>query len=170
MVEHCQVVERPRFDLCSWALWQMGDGEALKCWFDQSMPNKHGGFVNDKSQWETATKEDPKKIAQVTRRATTFLDSCAISQRPFFLQVSHYAVHSNIEAKESSLDAMELLSRCERHKHLGFAAMTRDLDESLGQIMRKLDELDLTDNTYVIYMSDNGGVPNIPGQRNTPKV
>ena len=60
---------------------------------------------------------------------------------------------------------MRLLPGGKRHTHLGFAAMTRDLDESLGHIMGKLDELNLTDNTYVIYMSDNGGIPNIPGAK-----
>ena len=42
--------------------------------------------------------------------------------------------------------------------------MTMDLDASLGQLLTKLDELGLDDNTYVI-ISDNRGVPNIPGAK-----
>ena len=147
--------------------WGMGASPEMLGFDESDGPTKNfdGGFVNDKSQWETVAKEDPKKITQVTQRATAFIDSCANNQRPFFLQVSHYAVHSSIEAKQSSLDTMRLLPCGKRHTHLGFAAMTRDLDESLGHIMGKLDELNLTDNTYVIYMSDNGGIPNIPGAK-----
>ena len=37
------------------------------------------------------------------------------------------------------------------------AAMTQDLDTCVGTLMKKLDELGITNNTYIIYMSDNGG-------------
>ena len=47
--------------------------------------------------------------------------------------------------------------------------MTMDLDASLGQLLTKVDELGLDDNTYVIYLSDNGGVPNIPGAKKYEK-
>ena len=50
------------------------------------------------------------------------------------------------------------------HNNLGLAAMTFDLDESIGLILDKLEELDLDRNTYIIYSSDNGSVPII-----TPK-
>ena len=147
--------------------WGMGSNpETLG--FDQSdgpTRNADGGFVNNVTQWETTTREDPKKIRQVTQRAEAFLDSCAKEKRPFFLQVSHYAVHSSIESTDSSLVTMKSRQTGERHKHVGFAAMTRDLDQSLGQIMDKMEELHLVNNTYLIYMSDNGGVPNIPGAR-----
>ena len=49
------------------------------------------------------------------------------------------------------------------------AGMTMDLDASLGQLLAKVDELGLDDNTYVIYLSDNGGVPNIPGAKKYEK-
>jgi len=42
--------------------------------------------------------------------------------------------------------------------NLGLAAMTFDLDESIGLILDKLEELNL-ENTYLIYSSDNGSVP-----------
>lgn len=136
--------------------------------FDQSdgaTRNVDGGFVNNKTQWETTLKEDPKKIQHVTQRALDFMEACKADERPFFLQVSHYAVHTSIEATESSFAEAGNQLPGERHQHVGYAAMTRDLDESLGQIMCKLEELGLTETTYVMYMSDNGGVPNIPGAK-----
>ena len=47
--------------------------------------------------------------------------------------------------------------------------MTYDLDEGLGILLKKLKELDIEDNTYIIYMSDNGSVPNIPGAKKYDK-
>ena len=55
------------------------------------------------------------------------------------------------------------------HKNLGFAAMIYDLDESLGILLKKIKEFGLEDNTYIIYMSDNGSVPNIPGAKKYEK-
>ena len=41
---------------------------------------------------------------------------------------------------------------------------TYDLDQGIGILLDKIKELGIEDNTYIIYMSDNGSVPNIPGQ------
>ena len=43
--------------------------------------------------------------------------------------------------------------------------MTHNLDSSLGLVMDKLSQLNIDDNTYIIYLSDNGSVPNIPAAR-----
>ena len=48
--------------------------------------------------------------------------------------------------------------------------MTMDLDASLGQLLTKVDELGLDDNTYVIYLSDNGGSPTFPAPRSTKRA
>ena len=47
--------------------------------------------------------------------------------------------------------------------------MTYDLDESLGILLKKIKEFGLQDNTCIIYMSDNGSVPNIPGAKKYEK-
>ena len=47
--------------------------------------------------------------------------------------------------------------------------MTSDLDNGLGMIMKKVKELGIENNTYIIYMSDNGSVPNIPGAKKYEK-
>ena len=47
--------------------------------------------------------------------------------------------------------------------------MTEDLDEGLGQIINKLKELGIEQNTYIIYMSDNGAVPVIPAAKKYTK-
>ena len=47
--------------------------------------------------------------------------------------------------------------------------MTFNLDESLGILLKKIKDLELEDNTYIVYMSDNGSVPNIPGAKKYDK-
>lgn len=134
---------------------------------DGPTQNREGGFKNDKSQWDAKAKTDPKNIFDLTERAIDFMS--ANVNRPFYLQVSHYAVHADIEAQSTTLDKYNAKEPGLRQKNPGFAAMTEDLDEGLGQLMAAIDSLDLAENTYVIYMSDNGSVPNIPGAKKYEK-
>ena len=151
--------------------WGMGSNPSILGYDESDGPtkNKDGNFDNDKSQWEHVLKNDPKNIFSLTNKAVEFISSSKKEKRPFFLQISHYAVHSNIESKEKSYDLFSDKPKGLHHKNLGFAAMTYDLDESLGILLKKIKEFGLQDNTYIIYMSDNGSVPNIPGAKKYEK-
>ena len=151
--------------------WGMGSNPSILGYDESDGPtkNKDGNFDNDKSQWEHVLKNDPKNIFSLTSKAVEFISSSKKEKRPFFLQISHYAVHSNIESKEKSFDLFSDKPKGIHHKNLGFAAMTYDLDESLGILLKKIKEFGLEDNTYIIYMSDNGSVPNIPGAKKYEK-
>ena len=126
--------------------------------------NKDGGFDfrNNKKQWQNTTSEDPKKIFSVTQRAVEFIEKQASTKTPFFLQVSHYAVHSDIMMRKETLEKYQSLSKGTRHRHTGFAAMTEDLDSGLGILLEKVKEFGIDKNTYIIYTSDNGAVPVMP--------
>ena len=121
--------------------------------------------MNNKTQWSTTFSDDPKKIFSLTEKAVGFLDQQKKSKKPFFLQVSHYAVHTNIISKEETHKKYLGKDKSRSTDNAGFAAMTENLDEGLGIILDKLEELELVDNTYIIYTSDNGSVPTIPAKR-----
>jgi len=79
------------------------------------------------------------------------------SDKPFFLYMAHYAVHTPIQAKE------EITSRYRekpRHgqKSAEYAAMIQSVDESVGQIMSALEETNVADRTVIIFTGDNGGL------------
>lgn len=130
---------------------------------DGPTQNREGGFHNDRSQWDAKVKSDPKHIFDLTDRAIAFMSENV--HRPFYLQVSYYAVHADIEARAATLVKYAKKQPGLRQKNPGFAAMTEDLDDGLGKLLAAIDSLALTDNTYIIYMSDNGSVPNIPGAK-----
>lgn len=79
-------------------------------------------------------------------------------KRPFFLNLWHYNVHGPWGFKEDYAEAFQG-KKDPRGKQGNpiMAAMLKSMDESLGRILDKLDELNLTDNTIFIFMSDNGG-------------
>ena len=127
--------------------------------------NSDGGFVNTKEQWINTVNKDPKKIFSLTKKAIDFIDSAVDIKKPFYLQVSHYAVHASLQMQEKTLLKYQNLAKGKYQKNEGLAAMTQDLDEGVGIILNKIKELGITENTYIIYMSDNGSVPNIPGAK-----
>jgi len=81
---------------------------------------------------------------------------------PFFLYLSHYAVHTRLQGKDKLVAKYEKkpgagkANRAKRNNpHL--AAQLESIDEGVGMIMNKLDELGLAENTVLIFTSDNGG-------------
>ena len=142
---------------------------------------------------------------RLTDEALAFMDQNR--DRPFFLYLSHFAVHDPIQGRpdlvkkyrdklatmqqpngpafilEGNPDAAEPMSReqltalimnpshqdyrvlpqrtvkIKQHQdNIQFAAMVEAMDESLGRVLAKLKALGLTDNTIVIFFSDNGGM------------
>lgn len=86
---------------------------------------------------------------------------------PFFLYFPHFAVHLPIQAKA------ETSEKYRAQKHPGqtqtnevYAAMIESMDDTVGRIRTKLDELKLADHTIVVFASDNGG--RVPTTSNLP--
>ena len=75
--------------------------------------------------------------------------------RPFFLYLAHWAVHNPLQALKSDVAAI-------RHHTTGhnlqvYSGMITALDRSVGRIVDALEKNGLTDNTFIIITSDNGG-------------
>jgi len=93
---------------------------------------------------------------RLTEEALAFIE--ANRDRPFFLYLPHYAVHTPIQAKQ------ELVAKYKKKQPDGgqgnpeYAAMIESVDQGVGAILAKLDQLGLADNTVVVFFSDNGGV------------
>ena len=124
--------------------------------------NDTGGGKGDK---DAGASDDPKQVDRLTNRAGAFIAKHAKSGKPFFVQVSHYAVHLDIFYRESTLKRTRQWEPGRRHTLPKFAAMTSDLDQAIGQLLDRIESLGLLGNTYVFFMSDNGGRLTMPGQK-----
>ncbi len=78
--------------------------------------------------------------------------------QPFFLCVHHFAVHSPHEAKPELIKRFAAKPAAGGHHDPVYAAMIASVDESVGRILVALDELQIAENTLVVFTSDNGGV------------
>jgi arylsulfatase A-like enzyme len=99
--------------------------------------------------------DDPKGIYSLTRAAISFIEDNR--NRPFFAFVSHHAIHTALEGRPSSLAKFKAKTPGQQHQDPLYAACLYDLDDGVGLLLRKLDELGLAQNTLVVFTSDNGG-------------
>jgi arylsulfatase A len=98
---------------------------------------------------------------RLTSEAIKFIEQN--KDRPFFIYLPHYAVHSPIMAKpeviakyKSKVDK-QAPYKCKPE----YAGLIESVDDSVGRLLAKLDELKLSENTIVIFTSDNGGLANV---------
>lgn len=124
-------------------------------------PTTNGTGLGRGGEWPKAL-EDPKLIFSITNRACGFIEQQVISGNPFYLQLSHYAVHLGITYTEESLKNYNSKKSGDKHFIPEFAAMTEDMDIGIGILLDKIQELGISDHTYIIFMSDNGGRSSMP--------
>jgi len=92
----------------------------------------------------------------LTREALKAMDSAVVTQRPFFLYMAHYAVHTPI--MEDARFFEKYLEKGMDSTEAKYASMVEGMDKSLGDIMDYLEEKEVAENTIILFMSDNGGL------------
>ena len=114
--------------------------------FDEVFQSEHG--------WEHKEPENPKGIYSLTTAAGAFMERN--KDKPFFLYLPHYAIHSSLQARESSLAKFKAKKPGKQHRGAMYAACTYDFDDGVGILLEKLKSLGLEENTMVVFTSDNG--------------
>jgi len=92
---------------------------------------------------------------QLTDEALQFIE--AHRDQPFYLNFCHYAVHAPLMGKQELIDAAADRPGADGQSNRVYAAMLKSVDESVGRIVKKLEELQLADRTLIVFTSDNGG-------------
>lgn len=94
---------------------------------------------------------------RLTDEAVKFIKESASGTKPFFLYMAHHAVHTPITAPIEIVDKYKNKPVGKYHDNPVYAAMIETLDNSVGKICRIIDSLGISDNTIIIFNSDNGG-------------
>lgn len=138
---------------------------------DGNTSNKEGNtHIGDETVLTGLT--DPKLTGHITNKATRFIEESYLAHRPFYVQLSYYAMHAGEECfpkvrqyyqeflereysyySKNDLDPDNLKRKVDPAVWLG---MAYELDLSFGTVLSKLDELGIAENTYIVMMSDNG--------------
>jgi arylsulfatase A-like enzyme len=77
--------------------------------------------------------------------------------QPWALYLTHFAVHTPLDAKQELIEKYRAKPKGDLHDHVAMATMIQAVDDGVGRLRATLDELGLTENTVVIFYSDNGG-------------
>lgn len=124
-------------------------------------PAAHG---YDESDGDTGNQDaaphlppNPVDIFGMGTRAVDFMKRSQVARKPFFIQMSYHALHYSENATPALLEKYRKLAPGGNDKEVGRAAIAEDLDRGVGELLAHLDSLGLSENTMVIYMSDNGG-------------
>ena len=104
--------------------------------FNGSEPFRPGGYITD----------------YYTDEAVKVIDNN--KDRPFFLYLGHFAPHNPLQSLKKDY---EKHSHMENHTLQVYAGMIEALDRSIGKIVSALEKNGLTENTLIIFSSDNGG-------------
>lgn len=147
---------------------------------EEYYPEKHGFDINiagtDKAAppsyiapWRIPTLPEGKDGDYLTDRlgeeAEKFIEGA--KDRPFFLYLSHFAVHTPIQGRADLVKKYKTkLKAGLTHTNAVYAAMVESMDATVGRVRAKLDELKLAERTIIIFTSDNGG--RIPTTSNKP--
>ena len=138
--------------------WHLGQGAAYhpsKRGFDEAIecsPSHFNFTTHPKTEYQ-----EGKYLADfLTDQSIDFITRH--KNAPFFLYLPHFGVHSPYQAKEELIAKFKSKPAVGNHMNPTYAAMIYSIDESVGRIMKTLDDLQLADNTVLIFTSDNGGV------------
>ena len=138
-----------------WHIGEKGDYYPGRRGFDEAIVSagRHFDFATNP---KTDYPEGEYLADFLTDKAVDFISRH--KDEPFFLYLPHFGVHSPHQAKADLIEHFKPKPGVGGHNNPTYAAMISSVDESVGRIMETLDELQLADNTVLIFTSDNGGV------------
>jgi arylsulfatase A len=123
-------------------------------------PESHG---YDESDGDTSNEDaaphvepNPVDIFGMGTRAAAFMKKSQQAGKPFFIQMSYNAVHYPQNATKALLEKYAALLPGGNEKEIGTAALSEDLDRGIGELLKRLEDLSLSEDTIVLFMSDNG--------------
>jgi arylsulfatase A-like enzyme len=120
-------------------------------------PTWEGSYFQPNNNPEIDDARDGEYLTDyLFRKATEYI--LQHQDEPFYLQLSPYSVHTPIEAPDARIAHYEQKSTVNGHNDPTYATMIESVDRGVGHVMATLDSLGLSENTMVVFYSDNGGL------------
>lgn len=138
-----------------WHLGNDGDYHPSKRGFDEAIVSE-GKHFDFKTNPSVDVPEGAYLADFLTDKAEDFIRRHR--EESFFLYLPHFGVHSPFQAKPEKIEQFKTKAAAGGHHDPTYAGMIASVDDSVGRIVALLEELSLSDNTVVIFTSDNGGV------------
>lgn len=164
-----EIFKKAGYQTGTFGKWHLGENPLLQGFDVNFGGNQRGNPGTDGyfSPYNLSYLENGPPGEHLTDRLTTEAISFMQNHRdkPFFLYLPYYAVHTPIQAKKHL--AKKYQSRYQQNfKGIDpvYAAMVENTDINIGRILKNLEILNLRENTIVVFTSDNGGIASIATQ------
>ncbi|MFY0653824.1 MAG: sulfatase [Cyclobacteriaceae bacterium] len=142
--------------------WHLGE-DARTQGFDINVAGSHngspgkGGYFSPYGLKHIENGPEGEHLTdRLTAEAVRFLKDN--KESPFFLYLPFYSVHTPLMGKEELVEKYEKKRGSDETKHAVYAAMVETVDTNIGILLSALKEFELTQNTIVVFTSDNGGI------------
>ena len=146
-----ELLQKAGYVTAHYGKWHIAGGGPASNGYDES-----DGDTGNENAYQFVD-PNPVDIFGMAERAEKFMEKSAKVGKPFYIQMSWNALHASENALKATLAKYERVAEEGNAKRAAVAAITEDLDTGVGRVLASIDKLGLADNTYVIYMSDNGG-------------
>jgi arylsulfatase A-like enzyme len=150
--------------------WHIGDDPCAQG-FDVNIAGSHAGHPKSYfSPYKNMQLKDGPEGEYLTDRLTDEAiayikqNKPELTGKPFFLYLPYYTVHTPLQGKEELIKKYKNKAGSKGQNNPTYAAMIESADSNIGRIMQVLKEEGISDNTMVIFFSDNGGIANISSQ------
>ncbi len=95
---------------------------------------------------------------RLTDEAISIMKDAVSTDKPFFMNLNYYAVHTPIEAPDSIVDYYRnKIEKAGKDFNPTYAAMVHIVDKNVGRVLKCIQDLGIYENTFVLFTSDNGG-------------
>lgn len=167
-----EVAKQQNYKTCFIGKWHLGGKGFLPT--DQGFDFNHGGwdygqppsyfdpYTNKRLDMGIPTLQPREPGEYLTDREADMAVQFITDHKdePFLLYLSHYAVHTPIQAKKDLVTKYQAKKDGKGQDNAAYAAMVESVDDAMGRIEATLAEHELTDQTVIIFTGDNGGLDN----------
>lgn len=159
-----EILKQNGYTTCHAGKWHLSN-DPLERGFDLNIGGGHNGhpksYYPPYKNVSLEGKNGEYLTDLIMTKTIAFVQS---AKHPFFLNYAPYAVHTPIQAVDSLTGKYVKKTPRNGQKNVDYATMVDNLDRNIGRLVKTLNDLNLTDNTMIIFTSDNGGLWGITDQ------
>ena len=161
MLTFPKVLKEAGYQTCHIGKWHIGD-DPRHYGFDINIAGDTGGqpasyFAPYNNPHLPDGPQGEYLPERLSNEVVNFLKNVDKNQ-PFFLNYATFLVHDPLQPKPDLFEKYLNKPSTDAHNNPKYAAMVEAMDNSIGQVIGALDSLGLSQNTLIIFTSDNGGV------------
>ena len=124
-------------------------------------PSQHGFEENDGPTGNEGPgrneNPNPEQAFAMTERGMAFMEKETKAKKPFYLQMSHYpGRRGEADVRPETYSAVRRRAGANDGRRVASLAILEDMDAAIGMVLKKIEELGIANNTYVLYTTDHG--------------